>query len=207
MFAHIPPIPVLRILNNNHSPSPSEAKLIQATLCGVHCDIQRLNHNVGEVRMLLFNLMHNCDMLCRYYHVQQCLLLPVQRLPPEILSEIFLTCLAVVPSCKERAFPQRKEALLCGQVCRYWRNVSMSTSRLWSALSIELRHRREMDSAMTWPPCSGGAPLSIKLNCHNKITPIHPIIDALLGHALHLYMLALHAPRSIFGASGVSFTI
>jgi hypothetical protein len=55
--------------NSNRMPSPSEVKLIQATIYGVHCD--------------------------------------VQRLPPEILSEIFLTCLAVDSSCEERGFPPR----------------------------------------------------------------------------------------------------
>jgi hypothetical protein len=192
MFAKIPPIPVPHVLNNSHMPSPSEVKLIQATIREVHRDIQLLNHRIDGVRTLLFSLMHNRDMLCRYSYFQQSLLSPAPRLPPEILSEIFLTCLAVDPSCEDRAFPRRKEVLLFGQVCRYWRNISTSTSRLWSALKIDLRIRnmkREMVVAMTWLGRSGGAPLSIKLCSHDEMTPAHPITDVLLGHGPRLYML------------------
>jgi hypothetical protein len=53
--------------------------------------------------------------------------------------------------------------------------------------------KREMVVAMTWL----GAPLSIKLCSHDEMTPAHPITDVLLGHGPRLYMLVLHAPRSI----------
>jgi hypothetical protein len=89
-----------------------------------------------------------------------------------------------------------------GQVCRYWRNVSISTSRLWSAFSIDLRARnmdRDMDMAATWIARSGGAPLSVKLCSYREMTSTHPIIDVLLAHAPRLCMLlvAFHASLSI----------
>jgi hypothetical protein len=131
-------------------------------------------------------------MLCRYSHSQQVLLSPIRRLP---LSEIFLASLAV--DYVEGAFPPREDVLVFGQVCRYWRNVSISTSRLWSALNVDLNAQnmdKEMDMAMTWLARSGGAPLSVKL-CGT--IPTHPITDAILSHAPRLYMLAFYAPLSI----------
>src|SRR5262245_5032863 len=122
------------------------------------------------------------------------------ELPPEILSEIFLTCLPVNSSWEESECPQRKDVLLFGQVSRYWRDVSLSTIRLWSVLNIDVRVRdmtREMDAAKGWLARSGVAPLSIKLSSHSESTTAHPIADVLLGHAPRLYMLALHAPQPI----------
>ncbi|KAH8114779.1 hypothetical protein DFH11DRAFT_187741 [Phellopilus nigrolimitatus] len=56
--------------------------------------------------------------------------LTIQHLPPEVLREIFLACL-------KREFNRlsiRQAPSNVSQTCRYWRNVALSTGKLWSFL-------------------------------------------------------------------------
>ncbi|KAL0568372.1 hypothetical protein V5O48_013618 [Marasmius crinis-equi] len=63
------------------------------------------------------------------------LLLPVHRLPPEILMNIFLFCCETndldTPTCVPAALQVVK-------VCGHWRNVGLSTPSLWSSIRIVL---------------------------------------------------------------------
>ncbi|KDQ65161.1 hypothetical protein JAAARDRAFT_249363 [Jaapia argillacea MUCL 33604] len=52
---------------------------------------------------------------------------PIHRLPPELLTEVFVNCL------DDEGFPQ--PFLLCG-VCRYWWNVTLGVPRLWSRIYL-----------------------------------------------------------------------
>jgi hypothetical protein len=198
MFAEIPPIPVPHLLNNNVVPSPSETKLIQSALSVVRHDISRLDNEINRVQTLLPILLHNRHLLRRYYYCQQTIFAPVRRLPPEILSLIFLECLTFYHN-GEVVYPSRKDILLFGQICRYWRDVATSTSRLWSTLSIDLRAwniDRELELMSTWLARSGGAPLSLELNGYFETMEAHPITNAILAHASRLYSLAIQAPLS-----------
>ncbi|KAE9406726.1 hypothetical protein BT96DRAFT_971733 [Gymnopus androsaceus JB14] len=73
-------------------------------------------------------------------------LLGIRKLPPELLSEIFIHCTEPIPTVDNRseayyAYPDFSDApyTLC-QVSRQWRAVALSTPALWS--SIVLHHHR-----------------------------------------------------------------
>jgi hypothetical protein len=172
MFVKIPPMPVPDLLGNNNVPSPSETKLIHAAMHGVHHDLRRLSSEINRVQTLLSNLMRNRDLLCRYYYCQRALLAPVRRLPPEILSQIFLACLTFYHE-GNFVFSPRKDVLLLGQICRYWRDVAISTPRLWSTLRVDLRVQnmdRELEMTSKWLAHSGGAPLTVLLCDYHETT-------------------------------------
>ncbi|KIM73772.1 hypothetical protein PILCRDRAFT_54680, partial [Piloderma croceum F 1598] len=78
--------------------------------------------------------------LLEYPQSHIALSVPVQRFPPEILSEIFIHCLETKwfnPAYYEhllylRILPRLDRApLLLGSVCRQWRAIALSTPRLW----------------------------------------------------------------------------
>ncbi|KDQ65170.1 hypothetical protein JAAARDRAFT_84583, partial [Jaapia argillacea MUCL 33604] len=55
-------------------------------------------------------------------HYIKSLLSPIRRLPPEILSKIFLMCLDEV---------EEIQVLWLTEVCFHWREVALSTPTLW----------------------------------------------------------------------------
>ncbi|THU96893.1 hypothetical protein K435DRAFT_663697, partial [Dendrothele bispora CBS 962.96] len=55
-------------------------------------------------------------------------LAPARTVPDDVLSEIFMHCL---PETYNATRSLSEAPLLLGQVCRRWREVSLSTPRLW----------------------------------------------------------------------------
>ncbi|KAJ6561804.1 hypothetical protein B0H19DRAFT_903367, partial [Mycena capillaripes] len=61
------------------------------------------------------------------------LLLPIRRIPDDILRKIFVSCL---PQTQNAAIsPREAPILLCG-VTSGWRHVALSTPQLWSSLHL-----------------------------------------------------------------------
>ncbi|KAH9481137.1 hypothetical protein JR316_0005657 [Psilocybe cubensis] len=62
----------------------------------------------------------------------------IHRMPDEMLGEIFLACLS--PHCTREALKDqdRQFPILPMFVCRRWRNVAVSTPRLWTQLDIDI---------------------------------------------------------------------
>ncbi|KAG6849884.1 hypothetical protein H0H93_004102 [Arthromyces matolae] len=58
---------------------------------------------------------------------------PALQLPPEILEQIFLFCLGPHSQAALNPPSQDSAPLLLCQICRYWRNVALSSPALWSA--------------------------------------------------------------------------
>ncbi|TFK49773.1 hypothetical protein OE88DRAFT_1662427 [Heliocybe sulcata] len=75
---------------------------------------------------------------------------PMQRIPPEILSEIFIYCVLI--DNEQFVRPRFRTApLLLLRICRYWRDRAMSTPQLWCSLQIHdvkfTNRRRRLDDA------------------------------------------------------------
>ncbi|KAH8119562.1 hypothetical protein DFH11DRAFT_1565702 [Phellopilus nigrolimitatus] len=99
----------------------------------------------------------------------------LQRVPPEILLEIFLECHFSRPI---HTLSIRQAPLNVSQTCRYWRDVALSSSLLWAHLDFHSRrsrfqhdHLRYILTTMdTWFLRSNKAPLSF--NMHISIPSI-----------------------------------
>ncbi|KAJ6496257.1 hypothetical protein C8R45DRAFT_823327, partial [Mycena sanguinolenta] len=93
---------------------------------------------------------------------------PVSTLPPDITSYIFLHCLPT----HGRVTPSPAAApLLLAQICRHWRQIALSTCRLWSSLYIDpgdgtkrIVEDRVRMLLETWFSRAKGTPLSLGLN-------------------------------------------
>jgi hypothetical protein len=106
------------------------------------------------------------------------------RLPPEIMSEIFILCTTVkTRSLDDFDFEQdisTSSLLSLIYVCRLWRSIANSTQALWTSLRIyiPLDHRTNqgIQDIQQWISRSGQLPLSIQVH-HNRSLPIifpHP---------------------------------
>src|SRR5258707_334235 len=91
---------------------------------------------------------------------------PTNRLPREILAEIFWEC---VPEIMETAWMSRSIAplFLCS-ICSSWRALALATPKIWTSVGVLIRNPN-MDSLIgahiinTWLERSGTLPLTLHL--------------------------------------------
>ncbi|KAJ7186435.1 hypothetical protein C8R46DRAFT_275314 [Mycena filopes] len=117
---------------------------------------------------------------------------PVLTLPNELVSEIFIHFLPPYPLCPP----------LCGilsptvltHICRHWREIAISTPRLWRAMSFEGRHQTRM--AKLWLERSGQSPLSIQTDEFDGDACIDDdeILEAIIPHQARWEYISFHLP-------------
>ncbi|KAJ7479409.1 hypothetical protein B0H11DRAFT_2027357 [Mycena galericulata] len=85
---------------------------------------------------------------------------PMSRVPPEIISEIFLHCL---PFEEAEPLPSEAPLLLC-QISSQWREIALSTPGLWSEISLlDPRSQGICLLLDTWLSRARRCPLSISI--------------------------------------------
>lgn len=114
---------------------------------------------------------------------------PINQLPVEILGEIFGQCLLDFPplhmrSCHRSLSPSPyTDPLVLGQVCRYWRGVTLATPALWSTICIIRPKQQHVQKVAVWLERSRGCGLSLKL--------IQPATPGLHDHSVTDEILSL----------------
>lgn len=95
-------------------------------------------------------------------------LVPIFRIPPEILQKIFKFCLNTHFPHPQPFSSTEAPLLLCG-LCRLWRRIALSTSDLWAQLSVtigqETPHKSQPSPQLihNWIIRSGCQPLTLVL--------------------------------------------
>jgi hypothetical protein len=106
---------------------------------------------------------------------------PVSRLPPELLSLIFLECLPASP----KPWDPNSAPLLLMQICGHWRKIALSTALLWRHIHVELNTsspESQIAWVENWLVRSSGCPLSVLLHSYGANVG-HPVFNAIVLHA------------------------
>ena len=182
----IPPTPVP--IGTTAIPSISEESAIRGWLLDVDSDLSRLEGEIRRAQAVLDALQRKHQVLSDARKQHTLLLSPVRRLPVELLSEIFV--LSLPGDWKERIHDFRRAVMLPASICKHWRNVALSTPKLWNSISFRLKARAaqaDVDLAQTWVARSGRLLLSIRffgLHDHDpNLADLHPVIDVIVAHA------------------------
>jgi len=128
------------------------------------------------------------------------LLTPIRRLPPELLTEIFMHCLP-----RQRFIrPAPDQApLLLAQICASWRRASISIPSLWTSLELHgfqtdtmgdeplpEETQRVNDLLYTWFSRTEDCPLSLSVQDDSLLlTSVSKKLDDLAGRWQHLNLL------------------
>lgn len=115
----------------------SQPDAIKAAQTDIDSEIQRLND-------LICSLKSRRNSLCS-----------VSRLPPEVLSEVFLD-LAEQLQAQDR-FKIDFKWITLAHVCRLWRHIALQHGRLWGKIDVT-----ESDRTRVFVDRSKGAPLAIR---------------------------------------------
>ncbi|KIK62474.1 hypothetical protein GYMLUDRAFT_72703 [Collybiopsis luxurians FD-317 M1] len=115
-------------------------------------------------------------------------LVPISRLPSELLSYIFLICQQDFPSFH----------ILASRVCNHWRNLAQSTPLLWADIRIRLDHESRVPSLLhkleIWLDRSGPtSPYAVRIYVECKNLDFSSFLKLLTAHISRCYMLYISA--------------
>ncbi|ESK94546.1 hypothetical protein Moror_8013 [Moniliophthora roreri MCA 2997] len=116
--------PFNHLLQTNYAPSPDELHEIRKIISKPEEQVRLLNEEIIQ-------LQAKRDKLQNFIDGHHALLSPARRIPRDIVSEIFLHCLPTdrLPVCSIAEAP-----LLLTTICRPWREIALTTPRLWRAV-------------------------------------------------------------------------
>ncbi|KAJ6472339.1 hypothetical protein C8R47DRAFT_1054175 [Mycena vitilis] len=123
---------------------------------------------------------------------------PVLTIPPELLAGIFVECL---PAHEHRARPSRTTPpLSLAQVCRYWREIALSTCELWSSVNISVggprgneetpHHDHTLALVETWFARAKGHLLSVTIRSPSTKVP-EAVLSLVSAASVRLHTLDL----------------
>ncbi|KAK1223178.1 hypothetical protein PQX77_013945 [Marasmius sp. AFHP31] len=153
------------LLHTNYVPSAKELKELQDLISEPKERIQRLDQEIHR-------LQAERDELQQFVDNHSALTSPFRRLPADIWGEIFVHCLPKnklnVALCTMEEPP-----LLLTTICRAWREIALSTPRLWSAVHIHFSGidsdlaAAQMEGIKLWLDRSGSRPLTLSVSISN----------------------------------------
>ncbi|KII88078.1 hypothetical protein PLICRDRAFT_659334 [Plicaturopsis crispa FD-325 SS-3] len=206
--APIPVAPLPALFTTNKVPTQTEVAIVRAVVPIIDLELDQVNADIDQLRGVLETMDYLITDACRkdawtalnlafvrrealresrHQHVEIGSSSLIRHFPSELLSEIFLlnTALESIPSIGSFA---GQRPLRLGQVCRQWREVALSTSRLWSNIVISSRPGsvdRYQALISLWIERSGLQPLSLTVRGRpdDRNIPLPPLFQPLVTHS------------------------
>ncbi|KAJ7439118.1 hypothetical protein FB451DRAFT_1151836, partial [Mycena latifolia] len=181
-------------------------------------DLGKAEAELGRLSVLLFDSdlpfpSDDSELVSRYEDLEReifslrAMLAPYKKLPPELLTEIFLFC-----SAPPVALPPKPDEPLLAltQVCSAWRELALQASELWATISVSLTEEetdlwRIAGIAEQWISRAGTAyPLSITVECSGLYAHVicenpelaSALVLLIVSHAQRLRHLDLAFPTA-----------
>ncbi|KAJ2935681.1 hypothetical protein H1R20_g1413, partial [Candolleomyces eurysporus] len=129
--------PFSEYLDSGYSPSDTEIPLIKALIQQKLNVIDSIDKEINDLEDSLAALKARRKANKIFIRKHQALVAPIKRLPPDILSTVFLACLPAI-ECPEAAMTPNHPAVVISQVCRHWRQLAFDTPLLWSRVQLIL---------------------------------------------------------------------
>ena len=186
--ADIPPIPSL--FKTNNPPAASDVSAIHGEISIAESSLFDLNHQIGLATAILDDLRLKQTQEEQRLKMLKGVLHPIRRIPPELLAAIFSLTLphhwVESSSVYYRSYNYRKAVLLPGQICGFWRDISLTTPQIWSKITLNLTektYQSEINLVNTWLSRAGEQPLFIQIfhpNPANTRGISNPVIPSTL---------------------------
>lgn len=151
------------LLMSNAPPNPQNASILQQELNAAFKDLEAIDVELPQLEATLKAIHARRLLLTDYVKRYQPVISPVRRLPPEILSQIFLLSR---PDGVINMLDATKYPWTLTQVCRGWRTTAISTPRLWSVITpepIPKNASRAKKIVGTFIDRSKNTPLSVRI--------------------------------------------
>jgi hypothetical protein len=188
--------------------SASQISMVRDTISTAQARILHVDSEIARLMDTVEDLQRRRSALLTYTQNHTALIAPIRRLPPEILSDIFVQCRDVrwLDPVEYLLLPPRldKTPLLLGTICSRWRSISLSTPRLWASFSLNIRPKylkAHVELAKIWFARSGTCPLSISLGCDVSVQHnMQRLMQVFLLHCERWYEVSLSLPLPVIRA-------
>ncbi|KAJ8093812.1 hypothetical protein AAF712_002537 [Marasmius tenuissimus] len=166
--------PFKPVLDINYAPSDQEKEMIRALLRDPELELENISDEIRKMEEDLARLNARQKELYTFIHCHRMMLSTSRRLHGDILGEIFLQSVTNegLPVCSLSEAP-----LSLTMVSRAWREIAITTPRLWTAVDVVLPSSKpewtvaslralmkgRTDGVRQWLDRSGSLPINISL--------------------------------------------
>ncbi|KAG7444228.1 uncharacterized protein BT62DRAFT_260410 [Guyanagaster necrorhizus] len=165
-------ISVSNVLGTNYAPNEHDSVVVQKSLSEQEKLLEQLRAQKVDLEQQLLVVNQREAQIVKTVADHRTLLRasPMRSLPAELLGEIFLAHCAGYPDFDNDGAVFRMSRLRLLAVCTRWRDVALSTPRIWAALSVdcvrwygftEEYFESRFSAIKGWVSSSGRLPLSI----------------------------------------------
>ncbi|KZT19807.1 hypothetical protein NEOLEDRAFT_1077219, partial [Neolentinus lepideus HHB14362 ss-1] len=126
-------------LSNNRPPSDLEKGVITADIAQRVISLRKIDKQIEYFRNQLEACRANKDTLRRTIEVRMSVLSPLRALPAELLSDIFTRSLP-----DDDFIPAVSISMPLVPSWTYWRQVALSTSRLWRTVMVVVKKKSQL---------------------------------------------------------------
>jgi len=160
--------------------------------------MSRLDHEIRRLQKAMDHLTNERRRLEGLLNEYRSLTAPIRRIPPEMLSEIFLRCLVDGSDILNVG----EAPLLLSFVCSRWRTVTISTPRLWSTIRVynPWCTSTTVEMIKTWLLRSSNSPLTLAIDAEyiEDDASIRPCVDEIIPHCRRWKDVEFHFGASLF---------
>ncbi|KAF7292126.1 F-box domain-containing protein [Mycena indigotica] len=183
------PSPFQSILATNAVPTASHRQDIRVFLTTPLAELAGLEEEVARLQVLVEESKIRLKAQKEVAGGYEALISPLRGLPDDLVRAIFLETL---PVSRAAAFVADEGPMLLCRVCRAWKELALTTPRLWASMHIVFpevtRVPRVVAMVSTWLACSGAVPLSISIvasrMCGREANyQLQPLLALLIPHA------------------------
>ncbi|KAJ7253516.1 hypothetical protein C8J57DRAFT_1237322 [Mycena rebaudengoi] len=177
------------MLNTNVIPDDVECQQIR-DFVDPRKKAAQLAEQIVRMQKVLDDLARKCDDLTKFIDAHLALVSPARRLPDDVVREIFM---ASLPKNRNCAISAKDSPLLLCTICQSWRNLALSTPRMWASIHIVAplndKIERMINTVHAWLSRSGALPLSISLTVSRSSTWPPPDASSLLAALIRYFSL------------------
>ncbi|KAG1747897.1 uncharacterized protein EDB91DRAFT_49244 [Suillus paluster] len=159
--------PYSNIPNTDHSAIELKDQSISAIVTERQQQLNTILHEISDLQTIMDsikNLRHQLvkekDKITRSMNLHKGLTSALWRLPTEVMSHIFVSCL---PDTKHLSLAPKIAPMLLTRICRRWREIAVGIPSLWCRLSLSGDLQRAAFYYDSWLKRSRGRPLSLEL--------------------------------------------
>ncbi|KAK0436214.1 hypothetical protein EV421DRAFT_1130809 [Armillaria borealis] len=192
------------LLKSNNPPLQAERVQLESVIGDGHGLLAGLQERIAQTRAALEVLLDEERRVERTIESCKTIVRPIRRIPEDIVREIFLTCFGIEGEGKD-SLDRNFAPLILSQVCRDWRSIALSTSRLWSSIRLDFdQYRNELACQyllQTYLLRSAAHDITLSIHSTRDISKSH-LIPALLLSAPRWTNLSMTFPyNSLFAFS------
>ncbi|KZP22121.1 hypothetical protein FIBSPDRAFT_890694 [Athelia psychrophila] len=191
--------PDLLDIDSNHVLPAAQSDIVHNAISKAFRDVSQIDQEILRFEAILAKLRLKRAERQDNAVTLKAFVSPIRRVPPEIITEIFLICTSGCPTS-----PPRLAA-----ICSRWRSIALSSPHLWSSLSLVLQSERlpsQTAFADMWLSHTAQLPLSIDLRGKEENDDIKSVIEVVVARCEQWQTVHLSLPTKLLnfllGAAG-----